>query len=134
MFTLLCSLWDPYKLCWKKKIVFLLKIFYFSLICCIGLKTNSLMSVLKFICRQVGIDKLNCQWLDHNLSGQQTFLCGMAKVCYSWMFDSLNRFINSTFSSSLRSFSAVRFKHFPHAFHSLVSLCSSYLCWLLATE
>ena len=31
MFTLLYSQWDPYKLCWKKKIVFLLKIFYFSI-------------------------------------------------------------------------------------------------------
>ena len=29
MFTWLYSPWDPYKLCWKKKIVFFLKIFYF---------------------------------------------------------------------------------------------------------
>ena len=31
MFTLLYSPWDPYKLCWKKKIVFSLKVFYFSI-------------------------------------------------------------------------------------------------------
>ena len=31
MFTLLYSPLDPYKLYWKKKIVFLLKIFYFSI-------------------------------------------------------------------------------------------------------
>ena len=31
MFTWLYLPWDPYKLCWKKKIVFSLKIFYFSM-------------------------------------------------------------------------------------------------------
>ena len=31
MFTSLYSLWDPYKLCWKKKNCFFLKIFYFPI-------------------------------------------------------------------------------------------------------
>ena len=37
MFTLLYSQWDPYKLCWMKNYVFVLKIFYFS-ICLISNK------------------------------------------------------------------------------------------------
>ena len=37
MFTLLYSQWDPYKICWRKNYVFVLKIFYFS-ICLISNK------------------------------------------------------------------------------------------------
>ena len=46
-----------------------LLLFYVSLlISCIGLKTNSPTSVLDFICRRVGIGKLNHQQLDRNSS------------------------------------------------------------------
>ena len=65
MFTLVYSLWDPYKLCWKKKNVFLLKIFYF----CRCLTSNKLCWIedqladvaTQFICWRV-----NHQRLDHN--------------------------------------------------------------------
>ena len=76
IFTSLYSPWDPYKLCWKKKNWFFLKIFYFSI--CLtsdkfntGLKTNSPTFLLDFIRRRVGVGELtrwrvdpSATWLD----------------------------------------------------------------------
>ena len=60
--------WDPYKLCWKKKNVFFLKIFHFS-ICLTSNKLYWIEDQLAnistcFISQRVGVGKLNCRRVD----------------------------------------------------------------------
>ena len=70
MFTLLYLQWDPYKLCRKKKIVFVLKIFYYSL-CLTSNKLHWIEDQLAnvstwFYTWRFGIGELNRQRLDCN--------------------------------------------------------------------